>query len=91
MSSGLPDHVWFGSGRVTSVQQAYDLSAVHAPFCCSHGSSQAVGCMLSVAFFGWYLQDIGHLGRTCSRQMIWFGTCCRHLTDPAALMPSVAL
>lgn len=54
-SSGLPDHVWFGSGRATSAQQAYDLSAVHAPFCCSHGSSQAVGCMLSVPFFGWYL------------------------------------
>ncbi len=53
-SSGLPDHVRFGSGRATSVQQAYDLSTVHAPFCCSHGSSQAVGCMLSVPFFGWY-------------------------------------
>lgn len=91
-SSGLPDHVWFGSVRATSVQQAYDLSAVHAPFCCSHGNSQAVGCMLSVAlFFGWYLQDMGHLGRTRWGRMIYFGTCCRVLTDPAALLPSAAL
>lgn len=51
-SSGLLDHVWFGSCGATSAQQAYDLSAVHAPFCCSHGSSQAVGCMLSVPCLG---------------------------------------
>lgn len=49
--SGLPDHVWFGSCGATSAQQAYDLSAIHAPFCCSHGSSQTVGCMLSAPFF----------------------------------------
>lgn len=54
-SSGLPDHVWFGSCRATSAQQAHDLSAVHSPFCCSHGSSQAVGCRLSVPFFGFDL------------------------------------
>lgn len=75
-SSGLPDHVWFGSCGATSAQQAYDLSAVHAPFCCSHGGSQAVGCLLSVSFSGWYFaHDIGHLCRTCSRWIVCFRTC----------------
>lgn len=86
---------------VVLVRKGNICSAGIWPQCCPRSfllqSWQLTGGWLYVirSFFlgggGWYVHMTGHLGRTCSRRMIGFGTGCRHWTDPAAPMPSVTL